>query len=164
MKWSTGAKKFPFPHFFVNEIFPFFCQKIRGICWSQNQNFHPTLPIQIPQIPIQPYLYKSLKFPSNITYTNLENSHPTLPIQVPQFPIAILLLQSKPQLSWHYYLKCIITARMCALNDYICIHSTLSNICCVGGRCCVGGLPCITHFNIYVVLEVIYVVLEVYHT
>ena len=31
-------------------------------------------------------------------------------------------------------------------------------------RCCVGGLTCTTHFQIYVVLEVLDVVLEVYHT
>ena len=45
------------------------------------------------------------------------------------------------------------------------IHNTLSNICFVGGsRCCVGGLPYTTHFQIYVLLEVVDVVLEVYHT
>ena len=45
------------------------------------------------------------------------------------------------------------------------IHNTLSNICCVG--CigyCVGGLPYTTHLKTYVVLEVLDVVLEVYHT
>ena len=47
------------------------------------------------------------------------------------------------------------------------IHNTLSNICCVGGtctKCCVGGLTYTAHFQIYVVLEVLDVVLEVYHT
>ena len=45
------------------------------------------------------------------------------------------------------------------------IRNTLSNICCFGGiRCCVRGLPYATHFQIYVVLEVLDVVFEVYHT
>ena len=60
------------------------------------------------------------------------------------------------------------------------MHNTLSNTCCcVGGLpctthfqtyccvggiiCCVGGLPYTTHFH-NVVLEVLDVVLEVYHT
>ena len=45
------------------------------------------------------------------------------------------------------------------------IHNTLSNVCCVGSiRCCAGGLPYTTHFQMYVVLEVLDVVPAVYHT
>ena len=45
------------------------------------------------------------------------------------------------------------------------IHNTLSNIFCVGGiTCCVGCLPYTTHFQTYFVFEVLYVVLEGYHT
>ena len=41
------------------------------------------------------------------------------------------------------------------------IHNTVSNICCVRGKtCCVGGLPYITHFQIYIVLEVKHVALS----